>query len=332
MKKKAMTIGIVIFFLVNTIFLSIGLAQPPEEDYMAPGMVVEGSPYEEFNRFDYTIGENLDYSPPNITGSIGYWLDPINDTIVLNYIQELVDFGPRVTGSTACDNAGTYIYNTFDEMGLNVRYQNWTSGSYNGKNVEAVLEGIDPTSDKIIVVLGHYDSVSGSPGADDNAGGTTAALAAAEILNQYRFRHTIRFLAVDGEEQGLIGSGKYAEEAANNGDNIIAALNADMIGFAPNEGDDDYVKIYTNTGSHWLYDFIENISIVYTTELDGLETSDEGYISNSDHASFVDEGYDATCYHEYNFNDYYHSPNDIIDYMNMGYEAKVPKLVVATLV
>ena len=104
-----------------------------------------------------------------------------------------------------------------------------------------------------------------------------------------------------------------------------------MIGFAPNEGDDEYVKIYTNTASEWLYNYIENISIYYTAEIGGLITIDDGYISNSDHASFVNHGYDATCYHEYNFNDYYHSSNDIIEYMNMDYDAKVTRLIVATL-
>ena len=88
----------------------------------------------------------------------------------------------------------------------------------------------------------------------NNAAGTTSALAAAEILSQYRFRHTIRFLAVYGEEQGLVGSSEYCEEASNNGDNIIAALDADMIGFAPNPGDGDFVKLYINeASSEWLY-------------------------------------------------------------------------------
>jgi len=329
MNKKIITLFIS-FFIAASISFSSSFAQPPKNQ-MKPGMLTNDSPYFKYLKNDNNNHSTFDYPVPPISGNVGYWIEQIDEDLVLNYIQGLVDFGPRVTESTACDNAGTYIYGEFEDMGLSVRYQYWDSGSLTGKNVEATLEGEDPTSDKIFIVLGHYDSVSGSPGADDNAAGTTAALAAAEILSQYRFRHTIRFLAVDGEEQGLHGSSEYAEEAVNNGDNIIAVLNADMIGFAPNEGDDEFIKIYTNTASEWLYHYIENISIYYDAEIGGLETIDDGYISNSDHASFVNYGYDATCYHEYNFNDYYHSPNDVIINMNMNYDAKVTRLVIATL-
>jgi uncharacterized membrane protein len=45
----------------------------------------------------------------------------------------------------------------------------------------------------------------------------------------------------------------------------------------------------------------------------------------------VAQGYDANCYHEYHFNDYYHSPNDLIEHMNMTYDAMVTRLIVATL-
>jgi len=328
MKQKIIIYMILLMFISGSISITSIVGQPPKNQ-MIPGMLTDDAPYYSYLK-DNTSKNSFDYSPVPITGAIGYWIEEIDEDMVLNYLQSLVDFGPRVSESTACDNAGTYIYEEFEDMGLSVQYQYWNSGSLSGKNVEATIPGEDPTSDKIFVVLGHYDSVSGSPGADDNGGGTTSALVAAEILSQYRFRHTIRFLTVDGEEQGLHGSSEYAEEALSNGDNIIAALNADMIGYAPDEGDDEFVKIYTDGGSEWLYHYINNISIYYDEEI-GLETIDDGYISNSDHASFVNNGFDATCFHEYNFNDFYHSPNDIIGNMNMGYDANVTRLIVATL-
>ena len=49
-------------------------------------------------------------------------------------------------------------------------------------------------------------------------------------MSQYTFNHTIRFVAFSGEEQGLIGSRHYAEDAYNNNESIVAVLNADMIG------------------------------------------------------------------------------------------------------
>ena len=128
-------------------------------------MLTDDSPYFEYLENEGYDQNKLDYPAPPISGAVGYWIEQINESTVLNYIQGLVNFGPRVTESTACDNAGTYIYNEFLNMSLSVRYQYWTSGSWSGKNVEATLPGDDPTSDKIFIVLGHYDSVSGSPGA-----------------------------------------------------------------------------------------------------------------------------------------------------------------------
>ena len=307
------------------------VSESSEESEKIPGMLTDNAPYYTYIKTENKIIDTLDYTPPPISGMLSSWIENINESVVLNYIQSLVNFGPRVTESTACDNAGTYIYNEFKSMGLNVRYHNWTSGSLSGKNVEATLNGTDPTSDKIFIVLGHYDSVSGSPGADDNAAGTAAAMAAAEILCQYSFNHDIRFLCVDGEEQGLHGSSVYANEAANNGDNIIAALNADMIGYAPDPGDGDKVKVYSNSASQWLFDYIEDIETTYESTIGNLDIIDAGTSSGSDHASFWYAGYDAVFYHEYHFNDYYHSSNDQIIYMNMSYDAKVTQLIIATL-
>ena len=317
--------------LIGINLFSIGLADPFNDSPKIPGMLTSDAPYYEFiDSLEHHVN-NLDYSPPLISGVIGPWVEDIDEDVVLNYIQALVNFGPRVTESTACDNAGTYIYNEFQNMGLDVRYQNWTSGSLSGKNVEATLSGTDTSSDKIFIVLGHYDSVSGSPGADDNAAGTAAALAAAEILSQHSFAHDIRFLAVDGEEQGLHGSSEYVTEALNNGDNIIAALNADMIGYAPDPGDGEKVKVYSNAESQWLFDYILDIESTYDSIIGNFDIIDAGYSGGSDHASFWSGGYDSVFYHEYHFNDYYHSSSDLITYMNMSYDAKVTQLIVATL-
>lgn len=322
---------IIILFIVSNLSFTVVFAGPPSQDHKIPGMLIENSPYYTFIQNGDTSTDTLDYTPPDITGMMGVVVEQIDEDVVLNYIQGLVDFGPRVTESTACDLAGTYIYEEFENMGLSVQYHYWNSSYLSGKNVEATLEGADPTSDKIFIVVGHYDSVSGSPGADDNAAGTVAALAAAEILKDYSFNHTIRFLAVDGEEQGLHGSNEYAEQASHNGDNIIAVLNADMIGFAPNPSDGEKVKVYSNTASGWLYDYIYDIGTTYESHIGFLDIIDSGYSGGSDHVSFWSEGYDAVFYHEYNFNDYYHSSSDTIEHMNLSYDAKVTRLIVATL-
>jgi hypothetical protein len=257
-------------------------------------------------------------------------IEQVDYSLIYDFLYDIVAFGPRVTGSATSLDASEYIYDAFDAMNLDVSYHYWSYYGYNDRNVVATLQGTDPTSDEIFIVCGHHDSVSGSPGADDNGSGTVATLAAAYILSQYSFNHTIRFVTVSGEEQGLLGSHEYAKDASNNGDNIVGVLNVDMIGYAISQSDGEKIKIYSNPSSQWLLSYTQNINQVYFDYL-GFTLYPQGTAYNSDHASFWQYGYDAIFYHEYHFNTYYHSPQDIIENMNVSYNVKCTQLIVSTL-
>ena len=106
-------------------------------------------------------------------------------------------------------------------------------------NVVATLKGKQPEStDRIYVVSGHYDSMCGSPtdakcdapGANDDASGTAAVLEMARVMAKYEFDATIVFMAVAGEEQSLLGSTHFAEQAKQKNWNIDAMLTNDIIG------------------------------------------------------------------------------------------------------
>lgn len=106
-------------------------------------------------------------------------------------------------------------------------------------NVVATLKGSQPEStDRIYVVSGHYDSMCNSPtdakcdapGANDDASGTAAVLEMARVMAKYEFEATIVFMAVAGEEQSLLGSTYYAEQAKQNNWNIDAMFTNDIIG------------------------------------------------------------------------------------------------------
>lgn len=255
-------------------------------------------------------------------------INQIDQNLVEEYLEDLVAFGPRVTGSWAVDQAGTYIHNEFASMGLDARYHNWSNWGYSGKNVEGELPA-SGSNDEIYIVCAHYDSVSGSPGADDNASGTAAVMALAKVFSGYTFDVTLRFVCFDGEEQGLLGSAKYAQEAYNNGDNIIGVLNADMIGFAQSNYDKTHIKLYHDTASNWLLNFADGVADTYVNYID-LDLLPSGASYGSDHASFWNYNYHAVFYHEYNFNDYYHSPQDIIAHMDLDYFKRCTQLFAAT--
>ena len=106
-------------------------------------------------------------------------------------------------------------------------------------NIVATLKGNQPESvSRVYVVSGHYDSMCGSPtdakcdapGANDDASGTAAVLEMARVMAKYRFDATIVFMAVAGEEQGLLGSTHFAEQATQNAMNIEAMFTNDIIG------------------------------------------------------------------------------------------------------
>ncbi|MBU1940816.1 MAG: M28 family peptidase, partial [Candidatus Thermoplasmatota archaeon] len=256
-------------------------------------------------------------------------IQQMDEPIYYGYLEDIVAFGPRVTGTSSCYNTGTYLYNEFANMGLTVRYHNWTYSGYSDRNIEATLPGTNSSSDQIFIIFGHYDTVGNCPGADDDASGVATVLAAAYILRQFAFDHTIRFVAFSGEEQWMLGSHEYVVEAYNNGDNIIGVLNVDMIGFALTASQGSQLKVYKNIPSLWLCDYTQMIAETYYDYIEitvlplGEAASDQLY--------FWEYGYDGLFYHEYEFNYYYHTPQDTIANMNISYAVKCSKLVLATL-
>ena len=106
-------------------------------------------------------------------------------------------------------------------------------------NVYAVLKGTDPENAKrIVLVTGHYDSrnsdnyniTDDAPGANDDASGTAVSLECARVLSKLKFPATIVFLTVAGEEQGLYGSHHFAKMAKDQGWELEAVLNNDIVG------------------------------------------------------------------------------------------------------
>jgi Zn-dependent M28 family amino/carboxypeptidase len=106
-------------------------------------------------------------------------------------------------------------------------------------NVVATLRGTQPESaGRTYIVSGHYDSMCTSPtdaicdapGANDDASGTAAVLEMARVMSKHQFEATIIFMAVAGEEQGLLGSTYFAEQAKQKGMDIEAMFTNDIVG------------------------------------------------------------------------------------------------------
>jgi hypothetical protein len=125
-------------------------------------------------------------------------------------------------------------------------------------NVYAILHGT--AGDKNapwVLVTGHYDSratdvlndKAGAPGANDDASGVAVSLECARVLSRMKFSGTIVFVAVAGEEQGLVGARHLAQRAQSENWPLEAVLNNDIVGGDTTPGDTmqdkDVVRVFS---------------------------------------------------------------------------------------
>jgi PKD repeat protein len=246
----------------------------------------------------------------------------------------------HTNSGTPIQNATQYVYEHMQALGLGVSYHNWTGGSYSNRNVIGVLTGTTRPGE-IVLVTAHLDDMPSSgraPGADDNASGSVGVLVAADILSQYRFERTVRFVFFTGEEQGLYGSQAYATLVYNAGENIVAVYNMDMIAWDSTGG--PTLRLHSRTTGNPGYPGDLAIAGVFTNVVNAYGLSgnltpilDPDGITASDHSSFWNRGYSAILAIEddvSDFNAYYHTINDRLQYLNMTYFTNYVRASVGT--
>lgn len=259
-------------------------------------------------------------------------VDAVSTDSLMALCQTLQDFGNRRSNTAQGAEAGALLFDRFIEYG-------YTDVSYFDYNmwcddVIAVKPGLY-RPDEIVLIGGHYDSISRNgtaPGADDNATGTTTVLEVARLLAGSNFERTLVFAAFSGEEQGLVGSAAFAEWAAHSNWNIIAMINVDMIGYvAP--GDDQDLDLITRSEAQELVDYIKEVAPLYVPELPIIESQLSG--GDSDHTSFLQNGYQAVFFFEdaEQLSPYIHSELDLIGMSlnSFDFMTKCVKVSVATI-
>lgn len=241
-------------------------------------------------------------------------VDSVSGARVNAHVQRLQDFRTRYSTTDSCQAAANYIKAEFESYGLDsVTFHTW-SPTYK-PNVVAVKPGLGDPS-KIVVIGGHYDSITGdinnAPGADDDASGTACVLECARVLAGHDFDYTIVFIGFNAEEQGLYGSEAYASEAAARGDDIVGMIQVDMIGYLAG-GDAMDLDIIDNSSSVWMRDLAMSVGTDYVPNLPVVDGSLPSGAS-SDHASFWAAGYDAILFFEDtgSYSPYIHTTNDVV--------------------
>ena len=358
MKKIVLAFGIVLLVIVSSAIVYLIFDSLDFFD-QEPEPLVEELPEE----------EELDPIAIKVTEL----MNQLDESMIRKHIEKLTSWGPHTTAfyvpyklsnrpiigkffDLPIEKVANYIYNEFESIGLEVRKQHWEiertrenirhvgcerfglqiGGWPVGDNIEATLPGTDKNSDEIYVVVAHYDTYPGAPGADDDSSGVAAILAAAKVMSQYSFDHTIRFVAVSGHEQLVLGSHAYVEEAVENKDNIVATLCLDMIGNRGPEYRAPEVLLitgYEDEQSYWIRDFTADVNQRYPEHLNFTVryAQQEGWSHYSDFMEFIDDGYDAIFINEAVFSSHRHEPTDTLENMDVSYNTKVARLALATL-
>ena len=158
-----------------------------------------------------------------------------------------------------------WIEGQFREMGYAVRRQSYQATHQKGPeemkkflenkpfaNIEAEFKG---SGDGIIVIGAHYDTVSGSPGADDNGSGIAVMLETARRMAGDRCKKTVRFVAFVNEENPFFnsedrGSLVYAKSCKQKGERIDGAICFDMLGYFR---DEKRTQGYPISAGKWVY-------------------------------------------------------------------------------
>jgi len=232
--------------------------------------------------------------------------------------------------------AADFIESSLTEAGCKVRRQNYQVEAKTCCNIEAEIKGSEQP-EQIIIIGAHYDSVYGSPGANDNGSAVTAALALARHFAGKKTVRTLRFVFFPNEEPpffqtGQMGSMYYAKSCREKNENIIAMLSLETIGYYTDKPKTQKYPFplslfYPSTGD--FLGFVSNLSsrkllhaAIASFRKNCKFPSQGGAIPEfvpginwSDHYSFWRQGYPAimvtdTAPFRY---PYYHSPDDTTD-------------------
>jgi len=242
--------------------------------------------------------------------------------------------------------AEAYITNEWEQQGYAVRKQTYTTHGVECANLEVTCPGHSPGND-VILIGAHYDSVSGSPGANDNGSGVAALLELSRLFKDVAPETSLRFVAFANEEPPFffwpnMGSMVYAEAARQRNDPIRFMISLETIGYyRDRRGSQSYPPLlkyfYPDTGNFIAFvsnlrsrRIMRNCVRAFSSATDFPVQSIAALalvpgVALSDHQSFWRHGYKAlmitdTAFYRY---PYYHTAQDTPDKLNYAPFAEV---------
>ena len=272
------------------------------------------------------------------------------------HLQALIGERHPVTSPDHLQRAEEYLSDTFEHLGLQVSSHPFEAMGGTYRNVIASLlpthrtqghgNGMPPAP---LILAAHYDTVEGSPGADDNASALAVLLEVARRLrtvDRVREVHCIGFCL---EEEGFLGSLAYAAELRAAKRDIVGALVLECVGYASDKDGSQTVPpgtpIAVPTVGNFLAIIGNAVSAALTTSIAEaaapylpvvpLVVPGNGELlpdtRRSDHAAFWHYGFPAVMLTDTaNFrNPNYHRPTDTLDTLSLKFLAHVADGVTA---
>ncbi len=213
------------------------------------------------------------------------------------------------------------------------------------ENVLGFLEGTDK-KEEIVIITAHYDHIGKqgeeiNNGADDDGSGTTSVLKIAKAFAKAKAeghgsRRSILFLAVTGEEKGLLGSEYYTNNPVFPLDKTVVDLNIDMIGRTDEAHINNREFVYlvgSNRLSSELHELSEKANNTFTNLSIDYTYNDENHPDRiyyrSDHWNFAKNNIPVIFYFNGTHDDY-HQPTDTVDKIEFDLLQKRAQLVFYT--
>lgn len=226
------------------------------------------------------------YSAANLKASyqspiIKDYLSRIDVNAIKSDVESLANYKSRLVGSVDNQKATAQIKSIFSSLGYSV-----TEYCYRAGACSVVADKIgDGSSDEVIMIMAHLDSVGKNfAGADDNASGAAVLMDVARVLKDYNNKKTLRFFATNGEESGLYGAQHYADVLKKSGDikKMVLAINMDMVGYNSN----GIVELETDSQYEELANWFAALASTYTSLKSKITIGAWG----SDHVPFIKGG------------------------------------------
>lgn len=265
-----------------------------------------------------------------------------DNAFLLKHLEALV--GERNPFSTPgpLEQAGGYIAHQLQATGLGVSREEVAFEGITSHNIFGWKAGTDAEAAPFILGA-HYDSVQGTPGADDNASAVAALLEVARCLSEIPVKGSILFAAFTLEEYGFIGSRQTAARLRESGDSISGMISLEMLGFRtrtpgsqtyppyvpadryPDTG--DFIAAVGNEPSQALTLGLSRVLKQTTPDL-GVESlvlpgraDDFVEVRLSDHCPFWEHDFKAAMLTDTAFfrNPHYHQATDTVDTLDIDF-------------